>query len=219
MKKVKVFQRISDFESFINSPKVNILSYDVKAVVKSEVNRDGFLASVFYDEKEFDEELVDPKNSKIRNHEVLEDKQMQGIEYYIREFIQSFVYGECQLCLTEMAHRYNTTTQIISESIWGLHKEGAFQYLQMKWVDLFDGRTLQFAIFKSKDSLMFNHDTEARDTILNQLGNFIQQGMDELEKKNSNWHELTPKLLTYHPAEVNYKVQCLMKLSFSKKAK
>jgi hypothetical protein len=217
MKKVKVFQRISDFESFINSPKVDILSYDVKAVVKSEVNRDGFLASVFYDEKEFDEELVDPKNSKIESPPSL-DEQMQHLEQALEIFIQNFVYGECQLCITDMAQLFNTHTQRIRDVFFELFKKRKIKY-NTETINLFEGRYLEFAIVKGKDSLMFNHNTEFKDVIANEINSIAQSGMDEFQKDMKPYLAAKPRVIKFFPADVDYKVDCMVKLTFSKSYK
>lgn len=233
MKKVKVFQRISEFESFINSPKYNILSYDVKAVVKSEVNRDGFLASVFYDERQFGEiEETDDNLETDLERSINDAIAKKDPEKYIERFVVKPVFGECQFCITAMAESYAIPVGAIKAAFWSLYKKQTFQYLKKYNVEVIDGRTLEFVVFKTRDSIDFDNDSnaipsEANDVlnepyaIFNYLMSSIENGINELTTNDKRNHEILPKFKKFLKEDNDYSYWCIInaKLLLSKHKK
>jgi hypothetical protein len=157
------------------------------------------------------------KNSEIESPLSL-DEQMQRLEHALEIFIQNFVYGECQLCITDMAQLFNTHTQRIRDVFFELFKKRKIKY-NTETINLFDGRNLEFAIVKGKDSLMFNHNTEFKDVIANEINSIAQSGMDEFQKDMKPYFAAKPRVIKFFPADVDYKVDCMVKLTFSKSYK
>jgi len=236
MKKVKVFQRISDFESFINSPKVNILSYDVKAVVKSEVNRDGFLASVFYDEKEINNEKeIDDDLETDLSRAVNDAIARKDPEKYIEKFVVKPVFGECQFCMTAMAESYAIPIQAIKAAFWSLYKKQTFKYLRKYTVEVINGRVLEFVVFKTRDSIDFDNEPnaipsesnavleasnaapgetnavlEASNAVLNELLSSIEEGINEMIKREKRYHDIHPRLERFLNEDNDYSYWCII---------
>lgn len=50
MKRVKMFNTIKEFETFINRSDIDIISVDIKVVEQSFIFQEGFSAIVFYQE-------------------------------------------------------------------------------------------------------------------------------------------------------------------------
>jgi hypothetical protein len=48
MKKVKLFDKVSEFEAFVNRTDIEVLQVDIKAVEQSFCFQEGFAAVVFY---------------------------------------------------------------------------------------------------------------------------------------------------------------------------
>lgn len=48
-KGIKTFYRIVDFEEFVNSPGINILNVDIKAMEQSAMFQESFFAIVYYE--------------------------------------------------------------------------------------------------------------------------------------------------------------------------
>jgi hypothetical protein len=48
MKKIKLFDKVSEFEAFVNRTDIEVLQVDIKAVEQSFCFQEGFAAVVFY---------------------------------------------------------------------------------------------------------------------------------------------------------------------------
>jgi len=52
MKKIQMFNRMEEFEKFVNRPDIEIISFDIKAVEQNSLFQEGFAALVYYKELE-----------------------------------------------------------------------------------------------------------------------------------------------------------------------